>query len=191
MKRVLRKAFNTAMNYRLGYFVVLYALLLHACQARKAITFQPTREIHMTTCSQPAITEPPRYDPVIEVEVHAVKDSSGTGIPDSILVKHLVFTLDTINTGHEGLIKTLRRFIRYPEYEKELGISGTIVLSSRVMRTGMLAGPVTLKAVKYGPGLEKEAKRALNSCLIYISVKKPAKFHALNFLVKFRLDPAK
>ena len=86
--------------------------------------------------------------------------------------------------GGEGeLSKFLQKNINYPQMEREEGIAGTVYVTFVVDKEGKINDVKTLKGVKGGPGLEKEALRVINSMPPW----KPGKQQGRSVRVQFNL----
>lgn len=57
----------------------------------------------------------------------------------------------------------LMKNVRYPEMELESGVQGTVYVGFTVDTTGTLQDIAVLRGVPNGPGLSKEAERAVRA----------------------------
>jgi protein TonB len=91
--------------------------------------------------------------------------SKGTGVVAIDTVEKVLDFVD-VNPEFPGGIEKMYEFItgklKYPQQEKENGVSGMVYLSFTVDKSGKIKDVVVERGVKYGPNLEKEAKRVLS-----------------------------
>ncbi len=73
----------------------------------------------------------------------------------------IVQVMPTFIGGDQALFQYLSDNIKYPAFEKENNISGTVFLKFVVGKKGEISGIEILKGVKHGEGLEKEAARVI------------------------------
>jgi periplasmic protein TonB len=65
--------------------------------------------------------------------------------------------------GEPAFARDLNNQIKYPEQEKENGISGTVFVEFIVEKDGSISNVEVVRGVNGGPGLSKEALRALKN----------------------------
>jgi protein TonB len=80
-------------------------------------------------------------------------------------------------------MKYLQQNIRYPAMEKDNSVTGTVVLTFVVDKNGNITDVKTLKAVKGGPNLDKEATRVVKSMPPW----KPGKMNGKAVAVQYNL----
>jgi protein TonB len=85
--------------------------------------------------------------------------------------------------GEAALMKYLQQNIRYPAMEKDNSVTGTVVLTFVVDKNGNITDVKTLKAVKGGPNLDKEAIRVVKSMPPW----KPGKMNGKSVAVQYNL----
>jgi protein TonB len=97
--------------------------------------------------------------------------------------------MPTFYGGEEGLTKYLGSSIRYPQFERDAGISGTVIVSFEINELGDVQNARVERGVKGGPGLDKEALRVINNMPKWKAGKKngsPAVIQ-MTYPIKFRL----
>ncbi|MFI5150966.1 MAG: energy transducer TonB, partial [Bacteroidia bacterium] len=85
--------------------------------------------------------------------------------------------------GEAALMKYLGENIKYPNMEKDNGVQGMVVLTFVVDQSGKISDIKTLKGVKGGPNLEKEAMRVVKTMPAW----KPGKMNGKSVKVQFNL----
>ena len=65
--------------------------------------------------------------------------------------------------GDSLFAKYLQDSIRYPKYEKELRIQGTVYVYFEIAKTGAVENVQVKRGISHGPGLDAEAKRVIES----------------------------
>jgi len=64
--------------------------------------------------------------------------------------------------GDEALFNYMRNHVRYPELEKDMGISGTVYVSFIINKQGRVEDAKIARGVKGGKGLDNEALRVIS-----------------------------
>ncbi|MGE0636698.1 MAG: energy transducer TonB [Bacteroidia bacterium] len=90
----------------------------------------------------------------------------GTGTVVAVdTLSNKVLDFVDVNPEFPGGIEKMYEFItaklKYPQQEKENGVSGMVYLSFTVDKSGKIKDVVVERGVKYGPNLEKEAQRVI------------------------------
>lgn len=92
--------------------------------------------------------------------------------------------------GIEEMFAFIQANLKYPQYEKENGIQGTVYVRFIVNSTGKLSAFTILRGVKDSPNFDKEVKRILNIMPDWIPAenkgKKVSTYYTLP--IKFRLN---
>jgi protein TonB len=65
--------------------------------------------------------------------------------------------------GTEAMMKYLSRNIKYPQTERDSGVSGTVYINFIIDKSGAVTEVKPLREVKNGPGLTNEAVRVIKS----------------------------
>jgi len=92
-------------------------------------------------------------------------ENTGSGVIEEKAdeVFTIVEQMPSFPGGEAELSKYLSKNIRYPQMEKDAGISGTVYVSFVVNREGKIKDAKILRGVKGGPGMDKEALRVIES----------------------------
>jgi hypothetical protein len=168
--------------------VIILLFLLSACESKKAVMLSGS--LPMITCNNMPSVKRIEYKESITITVHAVKDISGNEVPDSVLMKYLVFTPNIMDKGYQELIEVLKGCIRYPAFDKDAGITGTVIYTCRVLKTGTLTDPLPVTRT-LGYSIDREVTRCLCEYISNIKVRSAAKFYAVNFVISFDLQQTK
>jgi len=92
--------------------------------------------------------------------------------------------------GDEALLKFMRDNVRYPNLEKEAGISGTVYVNFIVNKSGKVENANVVRGVKGGKGLDEEALRVMSKMPLWkpgMQNKQPVKVQ-YTYPVKFVLQ---
>lgn len=73
----------------------------------------------------------------------------------------IVEQMPSFKGGDAAMIKFIQKNVKYPQAEKEAGISGTCYVTFIVEKNGKLGEIKILRGVSGGPGLDKEALRVV------------------------------
>jgi periplasmic protein TonB len=85
--------------------------------------------------------------------------------------------------GEEKMMAFIKKNIRYPELERQAGISGTCYITFVVEKSGKIREAKILRGVPGGPGCDKEALRVINKMPKW----KPGKQNGRKVRVQFNL----
>lgn len=88
--------------------------------------------------------------------------------------------------GMETFVKYLVKNTHYPAMEREMGVQGSLYLKFTIDKTGALNNVEELKKVEGGPGLSKEAIRALKTSPAWKPAKKNGKPEYAEFIIRFK-----
>jgi protein TonB len=112
--------------------------------------------------------KPGKPDGVDTTDIEILPEKKGNG-GDVVMVDTLsnkVLDFVDVNPEFPGGIEKMYEFItaklKYPQQEKENGVSGMVYLSFTVDKSGKIKDVVVERGVKYGPNLEKEAQRVIS-----------------------------
>jgi protein TonB len=112
--------------------------------------------------------KPGKPDGVDTTDIDILPEKKGNG-GDVVMVDTLsnkVLDFVDVNPEFPGGIEKMYEFItaklKYPQQEKENGVSGMVYLSFTVDKSGKIKDVVVERGVKYGPNLEKEAQRVIS-----------------------------
>jgi protein TonB len=131
------------------------------------------------------VNKPLEMDPSIAVQEILEKSNSGTTkelgteTPFTNITGHEpepiveIIEDNTINTivgkmpifgnGDDDLLRYMKNNIKYPDFEKEVGISGTVYVYFVINKQGKVEDARIVRGVKGGKGLETEALRVIKS----------------------------
>lgn len=73
----------------------------------------------------------------------------------------IVEEMPSFKGGDAAMIRFIQKNVKYPQLEKESGISGTCYVTFIVEKNGKLGEIKILRGVSGGPGLDKEALRVV------------------------------
>lgn len=73
----------------------------------------------------------------------------------------IVEEMPSFKGGDAAMVKFIQKNVKYPQAEKEAGITGTCFVTFIVEKNGKLSGIRILRGVPGGPGLDKEALRVV------------------------------
>jgi protein TonB len=92
--------------------------------------------------------------------------------------------------GMDAMFKFIKNNIVYPEYEKEIGVEGTVYLEFIVRRTGDIENIKLLRGIKNGPNYDKEAIRLVKKMPKWIpgSLEGNNVSSVMRLPIKYRLD---
>ena len=71
--------------------------------------------------------------------------------------------MPTFPGGDAEMMKYLQKNLKYPEVEKENGISGTCYVTFVIEKDGSITGVKIIRAVPGGPGCDKAALKVVSS----------------------------
>lgn len=85
--------------------------------------------------------------------------------------------------GETKLFKYISKSIKYPRYEAEKGISGTVYVYYEINEEGKVQNAKVSKGINGGAGLDQEALRVIQNMPIW----KPGKINGRPTIVKFTM----